>query len=142
MAAFFNIPIGELTDWNQQGKRCKTLMGEVKTKWKKFGIVFFAVVIAAFFIAAGLSKLIRPEVHTESFVRWGYPAWFVSCVGIVEVAGALMVLFARTRKYGIVLLASMMIGATVTHLLAGETMAVPVPLVVLALVSVFGYMSW
>ena len=44
---------------------------EVKTKWKGIVIMVFAVVIAAFFIAAGLSKVMRPEDHSESFCSLG-----------------------------------------------------------------------
>jgi len=115
---------------------------EVKTKWKGIVIVVFAVVIAAFFIAAGLSKIMRPENHMESFVRWGYPPWFVDFTGAIELCGAGLLLVPRVRLYGVMLLGVTMIAAAFTHFQAGEMAAVPVPLTLLILVGALGFFHW
>lgn len=113
----------------------------MKTTWKKIGIMLFAVIMAAFFISAGLSKLIQPEVHTESFVSWGYPSWFVYFTGVIEVGGAGLLLVRGLRFYGVMALGVTMIAAALTHLQAGEMAAVPVPLVLLILVGVLGILD-
>ena len=118
------------------------LVNEVKTKWKGIVVVVFAVLIAAFFIAAGLSKVMRPEDHAESFVRWGYPPWFVGFTGVIELCGAGLLLIPRVRLYGVIMLGVTMIAAALTHFQAGEMAAVPVPLVLLVLVGALGFFHW
>jgi uncharacterized membrane protein YphA (DoxX/SURF4 family) len=114
----------------------------MKAKWKTIGIVMFAVVIAAFFIAAGLSKFMGPENHTESFVRWGYPPWFVDFTGVIELCGAGLLLVPRVRLYGVMLLGVTMIAAALTHFQAGEMAAVSVPLTLLILLGALGFFHW
>ncbi|MFB3071715.1 MAG: DoxX family protein, partial [Nitrospirales bacterium] len=120
----------------------KVTVHEMAINWKKIGMVIFAIVIAAFFIAAGLSKVMQPEDHTESFVRWGYPAWFVYFTGVVELCGAGLLLVPRVRLYGVMLLGVTMIAAALTHFQADEMAAVPVPLVLLVLVGALGFFHW
>ncbi len=110
-------------------------------KWKKLGVASVSFLLALFFFYAGGSKLASPDAHIEAFVRWGYPVWFLYMTGLVEVAGAVLLLAPTVRFYGAALLACTMIGATVTHLRAGEMAAVPVPLVLLTFVGLIAWVS-
>ncbi|MFQ5932882.1 MAG: DoxX family protein [Nitrospiraceae bacterium] len=101
-------------------------------KWRTVGLTSVSILLALIFLAAGGSKLASPEAHLRTFVRWGYPGWFLYLAGLVEVAGAVLLLIPAVRFYGAVLLACTMLGATFTHLRAGEMAAVAVPLVLLA----------
>ena len=71
--------------------------------------------------------------QVEHFAQWGYPLWFLYVIGFVEVAGGLCLFIPKTQFYGIVVLSITMVGAAVTHLVAHEMSAFPVPLVLLAL---------
>ncbi len=113
-----------------------------RSKGKTILIWALALVVAGLFTAAGLSKLMNPERHVESFVGWGYPPWFMYLTGFFEVGGGLMALVPRTRIYGVLLLSVTMVGAFLTHITAGEFTAAPVPLVFLALVGTLGWLSW
>ena len=110
-------------------------------KWKKLGVASVSFLLALFFFYAGGSKLASPDAHIEAFVRWGYPVWFLYMTGLVEVAGAVLLLAPTVRFYGAALLACTMIGATFTHLRAGEMAAVPVPLVLLTFVGLIAWVS-
>lgn len=110
-------------------------------KWKKLGVASVSFLLALFFFYAGGSKLASPDAHIEAFVRWGYPVWFLYMTGLVEVAGAVLLLAPTVRFYGAALLACTMLGATVTHLRAGEMAAVPVPLVLLTFVGLIAWVS-
>lgn len=110
-------------------------------KWKDWGILGFAVLLAVFFFAAGLSKILQPETQVESFVRWGYPPWFVYFTGALEIGGAALLFVRRWRLYGVGILVATMVGAAFTHFWAGEMAAVPVPLVLLMLVGVLGLLD-
>ena len=91
------------------------------------------LVLAIFFLMAGGAKLFNPEAHSENFANWGYPLWFLYMTGIIEVGGAIGLLIPPARFYSTLVLSATMIGAVLTHLMAGEIGAVPVPSVLLAL---------
>ena len=97
--------------------------------------------LAIVFVLAGGSKLAGAKMHLENFARWGYPAWFVYVVGLVEVAGAVLVVIPRTRFYGAVLLAANMAGAVFTHLKSAELALVPPPLALLVLAALAAWWS-
>ncbi len=83
------------------------------------------------FLVAGGSKLWEPATHAERFAHWGYPLWFVYVTGLIEVLGGIGLFIPAGRFVGVILLSVTMIGATITHLRAGEMGAFPVPLVLL-----------
>ncbi len=116
-------------------------VGTFKGKLKKAMVVSLAALLGLVFLVAGGSKLVNPESAVESFARWGYAPWFVYVTGFVEVAGAALVLVARVRFIGAVLLGVTMVGAFVTHWQAGESGALPVPLVLLVLAVIVGWLS-
>jgi putative oxidoreductase len=110
-------------------------------KDKRITLVVLSILLALVFLLAGGSKLLNPEMHFQDFEEWGYAPWFVSVVGVIEVVGGVVLLapFARfsskTRFYGAMLLAVDMLGATATHLKAGQMNRFPVPLVLCIAVS-------
>ena len=97
------------------------------------------VILAIFFLIAGGPKLLNPDAHAENFLNWGYPLWFLYVTGIIEVGGAIGLLIPTARFYSTLVLGATMIGAALTHLKAGEMGAVPVPLVLLALLMVLAW---
>ncbi len=44
----------------------------------------FVVLLAAGYLISGLGKLTGSM--TEMFANWGYPAWFATLIGVLEVA--------------------------------------------------------
>ncbi|MDA2909830.1 DoxX family protein [Nitrospiraceae bacterium AH_259_D15_M11_P09] len=110
-------------------------------KWKKLGVASVSFLFALIFFYAGGSKLASLDAPMEAFLRWGYPVWFLYVTGLVEVAGAVLLLIPAVRFYGAVLLACTMLGATFTHLRAGEMVAVPVPLVLLTFAGLIAWVN-
>lgn len=51
-----------------------------------------------------------------AFRHWGYPAWFRITIGVVETAGALMLLWSRTAILGAAMILAVMLGAVGTHI--------------------------
>ncbi|WP_136798815.1 MULTISPECIES: DoxX family protein [Desulfosediminicola] len=76
--------------------------------------------LAAFFIAAGYVKLDGDPGMVANFERWGYPAWSMYLVGLIEILGAALLVFARARFYGALVIVVTMTGALLTHWQAGE----------------------
>ena len=91
------------------------------------------VLVALQFLMAGGTKFIDTATWIERFANWGYPAWFNYVIGLVEVAGAVLLVLPKYARYGAILLILNMVGAAVTHIRADEPLWTN--LVVIALLS-------
>jgi uncharacterized membrane protein YphA (DoxX/SURF4 family) len=107
--------------------------------WKAAAAWTLTVILAAFFLLAGGTKLGGSPKQVENFSHWGYAEWFLYVVGVVETAGAIGLLMPRIAVFAVLLLGGTMLGAALTHLVHHEMMAVPVPLVILGLLAIVGY---
>jgi uncharacterized membrane protein YphA (DoxX/SURF4 family) len=107
--------------------------------WKLVLLWMLTVLLAAFFLMAGGSKLASSPSSLANFTRWGFPGWFMYVVGVMETGGAIVLLIPRLAGLAALVLCGTMVGAALTHLLHGEMTAAPVPLVLLALVALVGY---
>lgn len=82
---------------------------------KRYAIWCPIILSALAFGAAGTFKLMgTPELH-QSFALLGLPGWFGYFIGAAEVAGAIGLLFARTRLLAAIGLAIIMVGAVYFH---------------------------
>jgi putative oxidoreductase len=76
------------------------------------------VFLAALFLYFGATKLIAPGVFwVDMFAKIGIGQWFRYFTGAVEVAGAVLLLIPKTSAIGASLLACVMAGAVLTHLI-------------------------
>ena len=93
------------------------------------------VLLGLVFVAAGLPKLLSPDMVIQNFERWGLPVAeaFAPAVGVLEVvAGAMLVLGVFTR-YAAILLAANMVGAVLTAGLVDGGMHLVAPPILAAL---------
>ena len=90
------------------------------------------VLLALGFLGAASGKLLGQPEMVGLYETIGIGQWFRYLTGILEVAGAILVVVPKTRVVGAGLLASIMIGATATHLFVLHN-APTAPLVLLAL---------
>ncbi len=86
------------------------------SKGKTTGAWLVSALLAALFLMAGVSKLAGAEAHVEHFAHWGYPDWFRIVVGAVETISAVLLIVPRTVALGAAGIATIMLGATYTHL--------------------------
>jgi uncharacterized membrane protein YphA (DoxX/SURF4 family) len=95
-----------------------------------------SVLLAAVFATTGISKLIGSEpIGLQAAAMRGFPQWIRIVVGLVEVAGAIMLLVPRVAGSAAAMLALLMIPATITQWISGEPgVAVPIVLLVLLLI--------
>ena len=66
-------------------------------------------------------KLLSRPVMVQEFAQVGLGQWFRYFTGILEVAGAICLLVPPLSRWGAVLLATVMSGAVVAHLMALHT---------------------
>src|SRR5260221_8258889 len=87
------------------------------------------------FLFSGGFKLSGAPLAIENFHRWGYPDWFRVVIGVIETGAALLLLVPKTMRASAGVLAVTMVGATATHLHAGEARSVALPLLLLGLLT-------
>lgn len=107
--------------------------------WKLVLLWMLTAFLTAIFLTAGGTKLAGLPVQADNFARWGYPGWFMYVVGVMEAGGAIALLIPRLAGLAALVLCGTMVGAALTHMVHGEMTAAPVPLVLLALVALVGY---
>ena len=88
-------------------------------------------IISTIFVLAALPKMLGIEMIAEAFESWNYPVEFMYVVGLLELAGALLILIPTAARFGFVVLIFVMCGAIVTHLMSGEIAMAVVPLALL-----------
>jgi len=97
-------------------------------KWKLIDWLV-RILIALAFTAASLGKLTSSPGVLDRFVTYGFPGGFHFIVGAVELVGAILLLVPKTRRYAIIMLSVIVIGATVTHLVHDPLIQLLRPLV-------------
>jgi putative oxidoreductase len=90
-------------------------------------------ILAAAFLAAGSAKLAGVPYMVELFGQIGLGQWFRLLTGVVEVTGAVALLFPGLASLGALWLGGTMVGAVATHVLVLHTS--PVPAIVLGLLN-------
>ena len=78
------------------------------------------VLISLQFVLSGLGKFFDAESSERRFRSWGYPDDFFYLVGVAELALAILILVPKTCRPAAVGTLVLMIGATITHLRAGD----------------------
>lgn len=77
------------------------------------------ILMAVLFIPSGFPKIVPEEAMLNRFARWGYPGWFATVIGIVELLGGILILIPRTTLYAAGALMVVMLGAVYTHISSG-----------------------
>jgi len=89
------------------------------------------VLLALAYLASAAGKL--TGAATDMFAHWGYPAWFATVIGILELTGAIGLLIPRTTRYAVLGLTLLMLGASYTHVSNHEGFQVLRPIIFIAL---------
>jgi putative oxidoreductase len=101
--------------------------------WRQIGLWLVKALLAAAFLAAGGAKLYGLPVLVQMFEQIRLGQWFRYLTGALEVIGAVAVVIPATAGFGAALLATIMIGAMLTHLLVLP--GSPIPAIVLFTLS-------
>ena len=107
---------------------------------KMLNLVLWVLQIGAagMFLMVGFMKLSGNAQMVGLFEGIGVGQWFRYLTGILEVAGAILLLLRRTSGLGALMLAGVMVGAVVTHLfIVGGS-----PLGAIILLVVTGVVAW
>ncbi len=92
------------------------------------------ILLAVIFLSEGASKFPESRLWVRMFDQIGFGQWFRYFTGVVEIAGALLLIVPATRLWGAVLLACTMCGALLVHALVTGIGRPSIGVVVLLLV--------
>lgn len=95
-----------------------------------------SALLAAVFATTGIAKVIGAEpIGLQAAAMIGFPEWIRLLVGLVEIAGAIMILIPSVAAVAAALLALLMIPATITQWTSGQPgVFVPVGLFAILLI--------
>ena len=91
--------------------------------------------LVAFFVMVAAKNLMGDTQMASDFTRWGYSAGFRQFTAMLQIVGALLLLFPGTAFFGAALLTGVLLGALGTHLLHDPPAALVSPAVFLVLVA-------
>ncbi|WP_437620257.1 DoxX family protein [Sorangium sp. So ce1151] len=120
-----------------------TLAAPTSRRWRPANIALWAlqILLSAAFVFGGVNKLLGLQQEmVDSFARIGLGVWFQYFVGGLELVGGIGLLIPRVCSRAALLLAGVMGGAVLTHLLVlppWYLASIPAVLFV-----VFGLVAW
>ena len=89
-------------------------------KWMRIAGWSIVGLTSLFFVQSGIQKLAGTEQMVDMFLKLGYPDWSRVVVGLVEIAGAILLALPRLTLYAAAVLGILMIGAVASEMLAGQ----------------------
>ena len=96
------------------------------------------ILVVGGFVVSAMPKLMGHDLPVGEFAVWGYPGWLRVVVGLLELAGAIMLLFPRYAVPASVCLGVVILGAFYTHISQQEGMEILRPVAY----TVFLLLSW
>lgn len=115
------------------------IVSDKSTGWQRIAVPVVAGLLAFAFLAAGAMKLVVPGAADDFELRFYLPGWFCYFTGLVEICGAVLILLARTRYFGALIIISVMGGAIITHMKVNDGFGELISPLVLLAMAVFVY---
>ena len=100
---------------------------------RRIGAWTLQAIVAAAFLAAGVAKLAAAPFMVQLFAQIGLGQWFRVVTGLVEIVGAVALLYPRLASLGALWLGGTMFFGVLTHLFVLHTN--PAPAIVLGLLN-------
>ena len=78
-----------------------------------------SILLGLWFLLAGAQKFLSQDAFESMFTDFGLPLWLVPVIGVLEIAGAVLVLIPTTAPFGAATITCVMIGAILSHVTSG-----------------------
>jgi uncharacterized membrane protein YphA (DoxX/SURF4 family) len=112
------------------------------SKNKKAYVWTASVLVAFQMLFAGLPKIFGGQDWTRNFELWGYPDWMRIIVGLVEVAGAILLVVPRFSLFAAGALTVIMAGAMYTQFIYGSFREAVIPMILFLLLASIVIARW
>jgi len=114
-------------------------MGQQTRSADSVVVWILSALLAAVFATTGIAKVIGAEpIGLQAAAMDGFPQWIRMVVGLVEIAGAIMILIPGVAAIAAALLALLMVPATITQWISGQP-GVFVPVVLFAVLLIVAW---
>lgn len=112
----------------------------VTTQNRVWNVVLWIVqvITALGFLLAALGKFAGDPQITATFDAIGFGDWFRYLIGALEIAGAIALFVPRLVGLAGLAFVTLMVGASITQLVIGESVVTPLILLVLSAVVAWG----
>lgn len=113
--------------------------------FRKVMVWAVTIFVAAVMFLSGFGKIVQMASWQQQFAgAWGLPGWLAPVTGVVEIAGAALLVVPRRAVFGGALIVLVMIGASGAHIMAGELGRLPVTATLGALAALVAWYrcSW
>jgi uncharacterized membrane protein YphA (DoxX/SURF4 family) len=107
---------------------------------KQVAVWIVTLFLAVVMVGPGMQKF-TGATWERMFRAWGYPDNFYLVIGAIEVVGGMLLLIPRTASAAGIMLSVVMMGAAVTHRVAGDRSGIG-ELVFAALLLLIAYVRW
>jgi putative oxidoreductase len=88
-------------------------------------IIVLQVLLILMFLMAGIGKLSGSKMHVENFKKWGYPQWFRTVTGLIELVAAILLVIgfwsSLWLSIGALILVVTAVGGVITHIRAKDS---------------------
>jgi uncharacterized membrane protein YphA (DoxX/SURF4 family) len=107
-------------------------------------IAVLQLLLALFYVSAGLAKLIGIETAVSDFAAIGLGQWLRVATGVLEIAGGLALCVPAYAGFGALLLACIMTGAAIARLTVLDGSAAPAVMLLAidAMVAYYWLRDW
>ena len=95
--------------------------------------------MTAQFTAAGIGKLTGS--WEDMFTAWGYSILFMYLIGTLEIISVVMFYISNLRKWAIITLVIIMLGAAITHILNLEYSRIIHNVILITILSLIFYLD-
>ena len=112
------------------------------TKGKKAYVWTASVLVGFQMLLAGLPKIFGGQDWARNFELWGYPDWMRVVVGLVEVAGAILLVTPRFSLFAAGALTVIMAGAMYTQFIYGDFAHAVIPMILFVLLATIVIARW
>ncbi len=110
-----------------------------KGKIKNISAWILQVLLGLEFIVAGLSKFSTP-IWPKRFTEWGYPDSFYIVIAVAEAAGGILIFIPKLAHKSALAMMTIMLGATITHMVHGEWKSITVTLIIFGLLGLLYFL--
>lgn len=102
---------------------------------REMGVWILQGLVAGAFLAAGVTKVVGISFEVNQFEAIGLGQWFRVVTGMVQILGAIALLYPRLASIGALLLSLTMLSAATASISALHTS--PVPAIVVGVITAF-----
>ena len=100
---------------------------------------FPVMLLMGLMMLSGITKFASTDIQQQLFDYLNLAPWMMYAVGALEIVGAVLLASSDTRDRGVIILGSVMFGASTLHLMQGDLGMALLPMTLLSLLAMIAW---